>query len=202
MEKEEILKITNELYRLTLFFPKKEPLRYKMREIGTEILALFLKSENPQEQNQLLSKLEILDAFFDVARAQSWVKPADLLSLQLQYQKLKSQIKTSFPLPFNFSLAPQSFFQKAEKKIFPTEKIEKTEKTDFQTNPTAEARQNKILQILKEKGKAQVWEIKQTFPEVSKRTLRRDFVSLLKRGLVERIGERNITFYRLKTKEA
>lgn len=197
MEKEEILKITNELYRLTLFFPKKEPLRYKMRELGNEILALFLTSENPQEQNQLISKLEILDAFFDVARAQNWVKPADLLNLQLQYQKLKSQIKTSLSLPLNFVSRTQSFFQKSEEKTF-----SQKEKTDFQISPSAEARQQKILEILKQKGKVQVWEIKQIFPEVSKRTLRRDFVSLLKRGLVERVGERNITFYRLKTKEA
>lgn len=197
MEKEEILKITNELYRLTLFFPKKEPLRYKMRELGNEILALFLTSENPQEQNQLISKLEILDAFFDVVRAQNWVKPVDLLNLQLQYQKLKSQIKTSLSLPLNFVSRTQSFFQKSEEKTF-----SQKEKTDFQISPSAEARQQKILEILKQKGKVQVWEIKQIFPEVSKRTLRRDFVSLLKRGLVERVGERNITFYRLKTKEA
>ena len=58
-------------------------------------------------------------------------------------------------------------------------------------------RQEKILEVLREKGRAQVWEIKQIFPQVSKRTLRRDFESLFKRGIIERIGERNNTFYRL-----
>jgi len=51
---------------------------------------------------------------------------------------------------------------------------------------------------LKEKDKVQVQEIKQIFPDVSKRTIRRDFVQLLKQGLVEKIGERNNTFYKLK----
>jgi len=35
-------------------------------------------------------------------------------------------------------------------------------------------------------------------PNVSKRTLRRDFEFLLKQGIVERIGERNETFYKIK----
>jgi predicted HTH transcriptional regulator len=59
-------------------------------------------------------------------------------------------------------------------------------------------RQEKILEILKEKGKAQVWELKQIFPEVSKRTLRRDFEQMLNQDLIERMGERNETFYQIK----
>jgi len=63
-------------------------------------------------------------------------------------------------------------------------------------------RQEKILEILKEKGRAQVWEIQKIFPEVTKRTLRRDFEHMLAQGLIERIGERNETFYRLKVDRA
>ncbi len=58
-------------------------------------------------------------------------------------------------------------------------------------------RQGKILNILKEKEKVQVWQMKEVFPEITKRTLRRDFERLLKQGLVERIGEKNNTFYKL-----
>ena len=56
-------------------------------------------------------------------------------------------------------------------------------------------RQQKILEILKERGKAQVGDFKKIFPSVSKRTLRRDFRGLTDNGLVERIGEKNDTFY-------
>ena len=42
MEKKFLLQFTNELYRLTLLFPKKEPWRYKMRELADDILANFL----------------------------------------------------------------------------------------------------------------------------------------------------------------
>ena len=47
MNKDFLLKITNELYRLTLLFPKKEPLRYKMRELADDILAQSLRITCP-----------------------------------------------------------------------------------------------------------------------------------------------------------
>ncbi len=191
MEKEYLLQITNELYRLTLLFPKKEPLRYKMRELADEILASLLISDNPLGPDLIstISKLEVLDGFFEVARAQNWLKSAQLLVLQQEYQKLKNELKGNLSLPFK---------PKIEKKE--NEVIKRVE------GPTIGVgvglRQKKILDLLKEKGRVQVWQIKEVLPEVSKRTLRRDFDSLLKRGLVERVGERNNTFYRLKMREA
>ena len=38
IDKNLLIELTNTLYRLTLFFPKKEPLRYKMREVASDIL--------------------------------------------------------------------------------------------------------------------------------------------------------------------
>jgi len=60
VDKDFLIKLTNNLYRLTLLFPKKEPLRYKMRELADEILA-----------NQDEEKLEILNSFFEVAKSQN-----------------------------------------------------------------------------------------------------------------------------------
>ena len=173
MEKKFLLQITNELYRLTLLFPKKEPLRYKMREIGDEILAkCLINNQHPV----LVKDLEILDGFFEVAKNQNWVKPEDILNLQKEYIKLKGQLKLKAePI-------------KSEVKL--------TEVRPLQNSMNE--RQEKILAVLKEKEKAQVWQIKQIFPQVSKRTLRRDFENLFKRGIIERIGERNETFYQLK----
>src|SRR3989344_1815616 len=51
------------------------------------------------------------------------------------------------------------------------------------------ARQHKILELLKTKEKAQVWELQKVLPEVTKRTLRRDLDSLLNLNLIERKGE-------------
>jgi len=165
MNKDFLIKLTNNLYRLTLLFPKKEPLRYKMRELADDILT------NPLEEN-----LEVLDSFFEVAKAQNWVSPFDILEIQRGYDNLKEGLKKT---------------ELEEEKREPVEHLAVI-KTSPQSLP---GRQEKILRFLEEKGKAQVWQLKQVFPEVTKRTLRRDFESLLNQGLIERIGERNETFY-------
>ena len=169
MNKDFLLKITNELYRLTLLFPKKEPLRYKIREVADEVLADFVSNKNTPKE-----KLEILDGYFEVAKNQNWIKPEDILNLQKEYSNLKEQLK---------------------------QEEKKTEAGPLQAPVLGEEkagfaeRQKKILEILKEKGKVQVWEIKRIFPQISKRTLRRDFENLFKRGIIERMGERNETYY-------
>ena len=163
MDKDFLIKLTNNLYRLTILFPKKEPLRYKMRGLADEILA-----------DQTEEKLEILNSFFEVAKTQNWVTPQDILNLQQEYSNVKEELKklSEVQLP----------------------KVEKRREVE----ETIPGRQQKILEVLKEKGRAQVWEIQKIFPEVTKRTLRRDFESLLNQDLIERMGERNETFYQIK----
>ena len=188
MEKKFILQITNELYRLTLLFPKKEPLRYKMRELADDILFDLIsvpqKTYRGQTPVSLDGKLEVLDGFFEVAKNQNWIKPEDLLNLQKEYSKLKGQLKLKAePIKSEVKLT----------EVRPLQKSELTEVRPLQNSMNE--RQEKILAVLKEKEKAQVWQIKQIFPQVSKRTLRRDFENLFKRGIIERIGERNETYY-------
>jgi len=191
MEKKFLLQITNELYRLTLLFPKKEPLRYKMRELADDILFDLIsvpqKTYRGQTPVSLDGKLEVLDGFFEVAKNQNWIKPEDLLNLQKEYSKLKGQLKLKAePI-------------KSEVKLTQVRPLQKSELTEVRpVQNSMNERQEKILAVLKEKEKAQVWQIKQIFPQVSKRTLRRDFENLFKRGIIERIGERNETFYQLK----
>jgi len=188
MDRSFLIQLTNEIYRLTLLFPKKEPLRYKMRELADDILFDLIsvpqKTYRGQTPVSLDGKLEVLDGFFEVAKNQNWIKPEDLLNLQKEYSKLKGQLKLKAePI-------------KSEVKLTQVRPLQKSELTEVRpVQNSMNERQEKILAVLKEKEKAQVWQIKQIFPQVSKRTLRRDFENLFKRGIIERIGERNETYY-------
>ncbi len=191
MDRDFLLKITNEFYRLTLLFPKKEPLRYKMRELTDDILALTLRITNQYEStnksnnqhprliNSVLENLEVLDGFFELAKSQNWVKKEDILNLQQDYSKLKEELKSKDKKTEDESLQVL---------------LKETEVGSL----SLASRQQMILALLKEKEKVQVGEVKRVFPQISKRTLRRDFRNLLKQGLIERLGERNDTFYQLK----
>jgi len=158
--KEKLVELTKRVYRLTQLFPKKEPLRYKIREIANEILANLLR----ETKNPTIKDWEILDSFFEIAKEQNWVSPREISQIQQDYK----------------NLIKESYFEPKEDR------------------PSINERQKKILEILKEKGKIQVGQVKEFFPNVSKRTLRRDFQSLMKKGIIERIGEKNKTFYQLK----
>ncbi|UZE93486.1 MAG: DeoR family transcriptional regulator [Candidatus Nealsonbacteria bacterium] len=192
-----LVQITNELYRLTLLFPKKEPLRYKMRELSDDVLANFVSL--PQEDNNPTKikivkdskkMIEVLDSFFDIVKTQDWVRASDILNLQEEYSKIGEEL-----LKFQEEEKIKKARKQEEKIDDEVREISILKKEE--EKPISE-RQKKLLKVLEEKGKMQVWEIKDIFSEVSKRTLRRDFRSLLKNGLVERIGERNNTFYQIK----
>lgn len=165
MDRDFLIQLTNNLYRLTLLFPKKEPLRYKMREIADEILV------KPTEKN-----LEIINSFFGIAKEQNWISPSEILAIQQEYDNLSGELK-----------------EKKQPDVIKEKKGYPIAETDYQE--TLPERQEKILAFLRENGRAQVWQVKQILPEVTKRTLRRDFDQMLRQGLVERTGERNSTFY-------
>jgi hypothetical protein len=171
-DKDQIIKLTSNLYRLTLFFPKKEPLRYKIREVATS----FLASPNKKD-------LAVLDSFFDISLAQNWVSPNDILRVKEDYSKLASI--------FDPREEPKSMLPEVIREL--------SYSNDFNPESSLTDRQSKIVDFLKQNGKAQVWQLKQLLPEVTKRTLRRDFEGLLHGGKIERVGERNDTFYQLKT---
>ena len=182
MDRDFLIQLTNNLYKLTILFPKKEPLRYKMRELADDILSGFLRIEkhsNPslktrEDISLILEDLEILDTFFAIAQEQNWVSPQNILPVWEEYSKIKEYIGEA------------NKENQKEKAV-----VARREKEGLNN------RQEKILEILKEKGKARVGEFKDVFPEVTKRTLRRDFWQLLRDGKVERIGERNETYYQV-----
>jgi len=107
MNKNNLIEITNKLYKLTLLFPKKEPLRYKIRETADEVLANFISWEalrnfNPgsfavdwekryKDSIFLLERnLEILKNYFEVAKWQNWASYFDILEIQEKYDKMQS----------------------------------------------------------------------------------------------------------------
>ena len=98
MDKEELLKLSANIYRLTLLFPKKEPLRYKVRELVDEVLAnalLISRGTFHQSKNLIFDtekKLEVLDSYLELSKSQNWVSPYDILEMQEEYAKMKKEL--------------------------------------------------------------------------------------------------------------
>jgi hypothetical protein len=237
MDKTNLIKLTKDSYRLTLMFPKREPLRCKIREVADDILAASILHKK-NDISLINDQLEVIDSFFEVAREQNWTSASVIDDIKNAYAVLKSDLapeeeinkpeeinlpevrpeaesSAPKPVPENIIYVPApvsppliSHAVSGEPKIGQTAPIlQKDEENNDEDDGNEEKegltegqalRQNRIIEYLKEKGQAQVWEIQKIFPDISKRTIRRDFRSLLKQGLIERIGERNRTYYKLK----
>ncbi len=186
---------TKHLYRLTLLFPKKEPLRYKARETASNILNNYtlrkrLLSENPgyfaKDQKtryqevlfEIQKDLDILFNQLEIAKYQNWASYFEVLELQEKYQKTDLEIKKEIKeLVFNKNTEKKPLVEKKTTKLDP--------------------RKEKIIEAIKNQEKVQVQDIVKVLPSVSKRTIRRDFNDLMEKGIIKRIGKGNETFYAL-----
>ena len=198
MDKNNLVELTNKVYKLTLLFPKKEPLRYKIREVADDILACNSSSKKLQEN------LGILKKYFEVAKWQNWVSYFDILEIQQEYAKIRdillremAGVEAQENLDFNFFIRREETIETIPGTIIK----ELAGETGAKKKKAArlDSRKEKILNILEKVGRIQVGEINKLFPDVSKRTLRRDFHKLVEQGIVERIGTKNDTFYQTKT---
>ena len=192
MNKDYFIKLTLAVYRVTELFPDGEPLKFSIKEKANQILAdsILLSAKNPKgltkEQKgkvseQILGNIEILQGYFKIGEAQKWIDERNFFVLEKEYDKMKDKLK---------------------KKNDPDTQIREDEESNtslgFSSDGLGRERCKKILEILRQKGKAQTWEFKRIFPEITKRTLRRDLEYLLEKGSVERVGDKNNTFYRIK----
>ncbi len=205
MDKTYFIELTNKLYRLSFFFPEKEPLRHKIREVGDEILAnlvLILEGEIEKRRESAFSverNIEILDALLELSKSQNWIDSEKTGKIQEKYREIKKEVEE-----FNDILRRKSLFyeekalligeERKEEKKKEEEKPVRKEKEDVKT-VKLNKRQEKILQLLEKKEKMQVKDFQVVLPSTTKRTLRRDLSALAEKKIIKRVGSGNTTYY-------
>ncbi len=215
-------KITNAVYKILDFLPEGDPLKNKAKEKALAILEnvtlisstdgwvslkSYLSADRAKASVQLLNDIEVLQNYLKVGRHQGWIDNVNFLILTNEYDKIKSKI--SFPKEV-IMLADISYNQIKEGAESVKNKQEFSVKNNQAANIETLAvgqglvqeeeyskRQEKILQILSEREKAQVSDFIKELPNITKRTVRRDLDDLLKRSKIVRVGEWNQVFYQI-----
>ncbi|MCG2690068.1 DeoR family transcriptional regulator [Candidatus Parcubacteria bacterium] len=193
-----VIKLTLALYKITEGFPEKEPLKYHLREQANLILENYILKQKAgllQEKKKQVASLcektflsvECLQGFLEVVKKQAWANQDYLGVISQEYNNL-----------LNFFKVESAPLKKEEARNKPS----KNEKVRF-VAPNHEALKDKvrclkIVGILKEKKAVQIKDLKESFPNITKRTLRRDFEFLAKEGIVKRVGDKNETEYVLR----
>lgn len=206
------------------FFIRRKSLEILMDSLPCVSLRQDNKDEEENEskkEKRLLSNIDKILILFDIASEQGWIDERNFIVLKKEYKSLKkfflSELNKMTKKSNNYSKIENVFDDKDKKHSEDLREFEsdnlaeeglrdqqtvttKTRQTEEQLNSKIirrSQRTKKILEFLQERGKIQVGEIQSIIPNVSKRTIRRDFKALLVNGTVKRIGEGKYTFYKL-----
>ncbi|HOL90501.1 MAG TPA: DeoR family transcriptional regulator, partial [Candidatus Pacearchaeota archaeon] len=183
----------------------------KIREIANDILTFSINWESLNSLNpgkyasnlkerkketifNLEESLDVIHNYFEISKWQNWINYFEILEIQEEYDKIKKEL---------YEEIKKIEIEEKTNEIQNIPKNNLIEEKNIQIDNNfieKETRKEKIIKILKKVEKIQVGEINKLFPDVSKRTIRRDFQKMLNQGIIERIGEKNTTYYRLKNR--
>lgn len=190
MNAEEIIKLTNAVYKVTDLFPPKEPLQMAIRKEALNVLLfsiLCLNNFNPKNKEETLISLKVLETCFDVSKKQNWANEKNFDILKREYAKVGEFIKQI--------KKEQVKKPVVEKKEVVVDKIEISNK-NIEYEKLSDI-QLKLLELLQNKGQLKPNEINTYFPKLSPRSLRRELKELREKNIVNSDGGGKSTFYRI-----
>lgn len=189
MELDYLVRLTLSLYNVTEGF-QDELLRLKLRRIGVKILKDFVIFTNEaSSSSDPLSGIVELEETLEWARREKTMGRKNFVFLKDEYGRVKEFIKREKSQNGAKAEEKKEKRSEVEQKSGVKKEVREKDEDDLKE------REKKVLRILREMEKAQVNELKEYFPNISKRTLRRDIDSLLSRNLIVRRGKWNDVYY-------
>lgn len=203
----DIIAITNALYHILDFLPDIDPLKNRAKDralcvLDSLVLIIgiggwvsvqeYLRPGREVMVKKLLEDLDILESYLRLAKLQGWVSDVNFLIISKEYQAIREKMK-AFKIPSavqQASLKSPAVNEEADKP-----RIEAQQEKKVAVTPKAKSRQEKIIDKMRMRDKTQVADLIKDFPNITKRTLRRDLDDLLRRGTILRKGAFNQVFY-------
>jgi len=174
LNKDDIIKLTLAVYQVTGLFPENEPLQHQIRQKANDILAGFINIGLTSKREEILRQIQVILAYFSVAKQQNWVDSKNFLVLDREYKKIRDFfLKSPLKQP-KTAKKPESPGLKKQEPI-----VRET------SNPNN--RQEKIIEMVENKGEISLAELRQIFSGVTSRTLRRDLRNLTDKNAIKRI---------------
>lgn len=198
MDKNYFVELTSNVYKLTLLFPKKEPLRVLVRESANEIMTdiITVLDSDIMDSRRIIEGLEaridVITGYLQVAKKQDWVSSNEIIKVEEEYNKIRQEISEILE-----TFKGSDLMQRGVGVNNNQDKVEKIKKYLINDNINLTDRQEVIISLLKEHGDLQVKEFQKVLSSVTKRTLRRDLKDLVEKDKIIRLGQGNETYYKL-----
>jgi len=217
MTEENIIKLTNALYKVTDLFPKEDPLKFAIRKEGLDVMffANLVKGKSlastPKEKEQYLDKvvgkIELIKTYFSIAKEQEWVAERNFEILEREYGVLKDSLSLNVirekevrkPVPVEIQKEePISVFANNVTEIKEQKKPDVTKREVKHLNyEELSSVQLKVLEILQSQGQLKANQISEGFPEMNPRTIRRELKGLKEKKIISSMGGGKMTVYKI-----
>jgi hypothetical protein len=227
MTEENIIKLTNALYKVTGLFPKEEPLKFAIRKEALDVLffTALIKGESltiTREERgyyfkKAAGKIDLIGTYFDIAENQDWINEKNFSILRSEYGALKEifefEAKKSEEAKKPIALKKEEAAagkaeepeeeepEKKEKIVDPERKVEREEGPEKEIEhlnyEDLSNVQLKVLEILQGKGRLKSNQISQFFPDMNPRTIRRELKGLKEMKIIVANGGGKTTVYEI-----
>jgi len=188
------------IYRVTARFPAGEVLARQMRQLGNEIAAeLNSVSVATGDIDGIKKDINCLRVYFQIAKAQNWVKPINWSILDFEYYKLEQEVDFCYRELTRIGNIAKNHEDREQDNIMShniKEKKEKARRPKDTFSNELSGRQEKILETLNQAGSLKMSEIIPLFGNsTSERTLRNEITDLAIRGLLKKNGSKKAMIY-------
>lgn len=189
-------KIGSAIYLITSFFDEREPMRWRLRELVNKFVSL---RDNRQVVEEIKSLLNIAKNSGLISEANHTIMNRELVAIVPESPTLSDILKPS-------DVAKASVLANDEKdkprltlsvtnnpvirdKIVTEPKKDRTERKSD--------REEQILNIVRKKGEVMIKDVAPSIPGVSEKTIQRELLTLVSKGLLKKTGEKRWSRYEL-----
>jgi Fe2+ or Zn2+ uptake regulation protein len=198
------VKLTNTVYKVLEFFPESDPLKHRAKDRALSIMEnLILVNETKRLpagrqgwatvadvfsetkiKTHISEDIDVLLGYLWIGKSQGWLNSVNCLIVANEYEKIKKWMGPAIEFEVEPTLKLPGMDEQQESEVVVSD------------------RQGKILEFLKNPPaggeKVQVSDLQTIFPDITKRTIRRDLDELLESGKIVRMGDFNEVFYKIK----
>ena len=205
MDNEHFINLSFAVYRVTELFPKKEPLRFKIRKTTNDILVDLLTFQNKEScdvninsfrKRKIIKDINCLKDYFDLAITKCFVNPRNFSFLSKEYIEIHNELEEEIKREIKeFQLS------RINQDIPEIPSIPNIPNIEQSISISLSKRQKDILNTIEQNREVQIKTIQEYFPEISRRSIQRDLSYLISLDLIKRKGEHNNPFYEFKAQE-
>ncbi len=182
-------RLASAIYFVTSFFNDQEPLKWKLRDIVSEVAILEVSFRDDLSDNKGQATLKSKRLILEISNLLNVAKNAGLISsvnhelIDGEFHKYLDDIASSGD--FSGFLTDKVYIDKPVLKDFGTVLIKKN------------SRQSTIIAILKRKKEVMIKDISPIISGYSEKTIQRELLTMVKAGVLKKVGEKRWSRYSL-----